>query len=420
MASFSYRGRNSRGDPVSGLIDAESASAVADQLSTTGVMPTDIQPAVRPGAAALSSGLGGGGWDAIWQRLNTKPIGNNDLMLFARQMGTLQKAGVPILQALSGLQESASNVSFGALLREVRQSLDAGRDLATTLSRYPRYFTEFFVSMVRVGEMTGQLSEIFFKLHDYMQFERDTRERVKAALRYPAFVLIALVLALGIVNIFVIPVFAKVFAQFNAPLPLLTRFLIGMSGFFVEWWALMVALAAGGAWLALNFLRKPAGRLWWGRIKLKLPLAGPIILKTTLARFASSLSVALRAGVPISQSLAVVARTLDNDYFASKVDAVLQSVERGETFFVSVRNVNVFPPMVLQMIAVGEETGELDNMLREVADLYERETDYDIKGLAAAIEPILLSMVAVLVLVLALGIFVPLWSLGQVAMGRGA
>lgn len=418
MPTFRYKGRSPLGESVSGSMEAATAGEVADRLAGTGVLPVEIAASGNTGPDSGARRRPSVDVSALWARWRQPPVDDDDLMLFARQMGTLQKAGVPILRALAGLEESTDKASFAGVLRELRQSLEAGRDVASSLARFPKVFSEFFVAMVRVGEMTGQMPEVFFKLFSFLEFQKDMRERVKAALRYPSFVLAAMGLALVILNLFVIPVFARVFASFHAELPLLTRVLIGFSSFTVRWWWLLLLLAAAAVHALRRYLRTPRGRLWWGRRKLALPIAGPIILKSTLSRLANSLAIALRAGVPISQALTVVAKTVDNDHVAGKVEAMRQGVEAGENFYTCARNSRIFTPLVLQMVAVGEETGDLDGMLLEVAQMYERDTGYHIKGLTAAIEPILLAVMSVLVLILALGIFLPMWSLGQAALGR--
>ena len=414
MPVFNYRARNPRGEYTTGTMEAETASSVADQLKSNGSVPFEITVGsedIDETPLFLASGSE--------KRVRNQAIKSKDIMLFSRQMSTLQKAGVPILSALQGLQESTVKVAFIEVIRDLRASLDSGRDLASTLARHPKHFNDFFVSMIRVGELTGKLSEVFYKLYTYLQFEDETRGRVKAAMRYPAFVIIAISIGIVIMNIFVIPVFSQVFASFNAPLPFLTRALIGMSRFVVNYWWFLAAVVGASIWSWGKYINTREGRLWWDRKKLVLPIAGPIVLKTTLARFCGSLSMALTAGVPISQSLSVVGNTLDNEFLARRVEDVRQNVERGESFYASLKGIGVFPPMVLQMIAVGEETGELDSMLNEVSEMYNKETEYEIKGLSAAIEPILLVVVGGLVLLLALGIFLPLWSLGQAALGRG-
>jgi MSHA biogenesis protein MshG len=222
-----------------------------------------------------------------------------------------------------------------------------------------------------------------------------------------------------ILNIFVIPVFAKVFAGFHAELPLITRGLLGFSAWMLAWWPLLIGAAIGVGMLVRAYLRTPKGRYAWDSRKLKLPIVGEIILKATLARFARSFALSSQSGVPLVQALTVVAQTVDNAFIGSRIEQMRDGIERGESISRCAAATGVFTPVVLQMIAVGEETGELDNLLFEIADMYERETDYNIKGLSAAIEPLLLAVIAVLVLLLALGVFLPLWNLGQAAMGKG-
>jgi MSHA biogenesis protein MshG len=251
-----------------------------------------------------------------------------------------------------------------------------------------------------------------------MEFERDVRERIKQAMRYPTFVIIAMAIALVVINVFVIPVFAKVFAGFNAELPLMTRLLLGFSAWVVAWWPMMLAGVVAAAVGVRAYLRTPKGRYRWDSRKLKLPIVGDIVLKATLARFSRSFALSSQSGVPLVQALTVVAQTVDNAYIGSRIEQMRDGIERGESISRCAAATGVFTPVVLQMIAVGEETGELDSLLFEIAGMYERETDYNIKGLSTSIEPILLGVIAVLVLVLALGVFLPLWSMGQAAMGR--
>ena len=273
--------------------------------------------------------------------------------------------------------------------------------------------------MIRIGEMSGRLTEVFLHLNEHMEFERDVRERIKQAMRYPIFVMIALAIAIVILNIFVIPVFAKVFASFHAELPIITRGLLAFSSWMQAWWPLLIALTIGTTVLIRAYLRTPQGRYRWDTYKLKLPIVGNIVLKSTLARFARSFALSSQSGAPLVQALTVVAQTVDNAFIGSRIEQMRDGIERGESIPRCAAATGVFTPVVLQMISVGDETGELDALLFEIAEMYERETDYSIKGLSASIEPIMLSIIAVLVLLLALGVFLPLWNLGQAAMGRG-
>ena len=354
-----------------------------------------------------------------WARLNRKAIKIEDILVFSRQMYTLNKAGVPILRAFAGLQASSDKPAMVDMLRDVRSSLDQGRELSASLARHIDVFGAFYIAMIRVGEMTGRLTEVFLRLNEHLEFERDVRERVKQAMRYPMFVMIAMGIALVILNIFVIPVFAKVFAGFNAELPLITRGLLGFSGWMVDWWPLILAAGIGAVVAVRGYLRTTEGRYRWDRRKLKLPIVGDIVLKATLARFARSFALSSQSGVPLVQALTVVAQTVDNAYIGSRIEQMRDGIERGESISRCAAATGVFTPVVLQMISVGEETGELDSLLFEIAGMYERDTDYSIKGLSAAIEPVLLAAIAVLVLLLALGVFLPLWNMGQAAMGKG-
>jgi MSHA biogenesis protein MshG len=286
------------------------------------------------------------------------------------------------------------------------------------MRRHPECFSNFYLSMVRVGEMTGRLEEVFLRLFDHLEFDRDMRDRVKAALRYPSFVMIAMAIAMVIVNMFVIPQFAKVFASLHSELPLMTRILLASSQFTLAWWPLLAAITVGG-WLGFRaWTGTPKGRYTWDRRKLQLPIAGRIVHKSTMARFARSFALSMRSGVPVVQVLTVVAQTADNAYLAARIEQMRDGVERGESILRISTAANVFTPIVLQMIAVGEETGSLDDLMDEIALMYEREVDYELKTLSSQIEPILITFLGVMVLVMALGIFLPIWDLGQAALRR--
>ncbi len=410
MSRFVWRGRDPRGELAQGILEADHADAVAEQLIAIGVTPVFIE-------ARQDASVGGTAPASLWQALRTASVNGEDLLVFSRQMYTLQKAGVPILRALAGLQASTPKPALVSLIADLRHSLDQGRELAAAMARHPAVFDGFYVAMVRVGEMTGRLTEIFERLAEHIEFELDVRARVKQALRYPTMVAVAIGLALVVVNLFVIPTFANVFASFKAELPLLTKLLLCFSAWMVAWWPLLAAAGIGGLWGLKAWLATPEGRYRRDRAKLKLPIAGPIVLKATLARFARSFAMASKSGVPIARAMTVVAQTVDNAWVGARIERMRDGIERGESLSRCAAASGVFTPVVLQMIAVGEETGELDTLLVEVAQMYERETDYAIKGLSSSIEPLLLAVIGVFVLLLALGIFMPLWNLGQAVRG---
>jgi MSHA biogenesis protein MshG len=304
------------------------------------------------------------------------------------------------------------------VMQDLRISLDSGRDLNSSMRRHPEVFSQFFVSMVRVGEMSGSLEEIFLRLFNHLEFEKEMKERVQQALRYPAFVLVAMGVAIVIVNLFVIPAFAKLFAGLKTELPPVTQLLIQFSNFMVNFWPLLLIVAIAAVLGFRVYTATQAGRYNWDKLKLRLPLAGSIIEKVTLARFARSFSISLKSGMSMVQTLAVLTQVVDNAYIAQRIEQMQNGVERGESVLRTARATGVFTPIVLQMVAVGEETGEIDSLMQEVADMYQREIDYELKGLSANIEPIMITFLGILVLILALGVFLPMWDLGQAALGR--
>lgn len=407
MLRFAYTGRTRGGEKTQGFLDADNAAACASSLLKNGISPVTIQEtdqSERRGAKPKDMSLFEPGVQAI------------DVQLFSRQLYTLMRSGVPILRSLAGLIESTTHAAFARVITSLKESLEAGRDLSTAMRQHPAAFSPFYIAMVRVGEATGRLDEIFLRMFEHLEFERETRARIKEALRYPSFVLIAMVVAVAVINVFVIPAFAKVYAGLGAELPLMTRILIETSRLTIAYGWLMLAgvvLAIAGfrMWRATE-----GGRLAWDRFKLRVPITGTIVLKSTLARFARTLALSLKSGIPAAQALSVVAEVTDNAWVASRVEGMRNGIERGESVLRTAQNAAVFNPVVLQMIAVGEETGSIDELMQEVADMYEREVDYEIKTLAARIEPLIIVAMGGIVLVLALGVFLPMWDLASVAI----
>ena len=344
MANFAYKGRDGGGKLIEGVLEGASSGGVADVLFGRGITPISItETSARP-----KSGDDGG------LSFFKPKVEHVDILLFSRQIHTLLKAGVPIMRALSGLQESATNPAMKEVIRDVRESLEAGRELSVSLARHPKIFNPFYISMVRVGEATGLLDEIFLRLFDHLEFERFMREQVKSALRYPSFVVMAMGAAIVVVNLFVIPAFAKVFQGFGAELPLMTRILLGFSNFMVAWWPAMlvgivVAVFAFRAWVGTA-----AGRMQWESMLLRFPIAGKIVRKAAMARFARSFALGMRSGVPVMQALTNSSQTVDNSYIAAKIEGMRDTVERGESVVRSAIASGFFSPVVLQMISVGD------------------------------------------------------------------
>lgn len=408
MPFFFYKGRDRAGTLVQGVLEGADSGAVAGQLFASGVTPVEIKATTAPRRAG----------PGLLARLRDPGISHTDVLLFCRHMYTLLKAGVPIMGALKGLQESSENKTFARMVQGLRESLDSGHELSVSLARHPRAFNPFFVAMVRVGELTGRLEEVFLRLFNHMEFEKFMRDQIKSAIRYPSFVVAAMVLAIVIINLFVIPAFAKVYQSFKAELPFVTKALIAFSNFMVAWWPAMLVAMVAAAFGFRSYINSARGRMAWDEFKLRIPIAGTIILKATLARFARSFALAIRSGVPAVQALTMVANTVENVFVARKIESMREGVERGDSVLRTAVATGIFTPIVLQMVAVGEETGALDDLMSEIADMYQREVEYDLKSLASQIEPILVVCLGALVLILALGVFLPIWDLGTAALGK--
>lgn len=407
MANYKYRGRDNGGQPVQGVIEAASESSAADSLLRRGITPLAIhKEAVEVKSTAASSGL-------FQQR-----IGHVDLIIFTRQMYSLTKAGIPLLRAMEGLAENTSNKRFGAVLKDLVEQLERGRQLSSAMASHPKVFPRLLVAIVHVGENTGELEGAFLQLSDYLEKEQETRKAIKSALRYPMFIMFALVAAVVIINIWVIPPFAQMFANFNVELPLPTRIILATSNFFVTWWPLMLGAVVVAIAGAINYVKTVPGRMVWDKFKTSMPVVGDIVMRSLLARFARTFAVMLQAGVPLTQGLGLVAEAVDNSWMGGRINDMRRNIERGESLTRTARNSELFTPLVLQMIAVGEETGRVDEMLFEVAGYYEREVDYDLKSLTARIEPILLVFVAVIITIMALGVFLPMWEMMDAYRGR--
>jgi MSHA biogenesis protein MshG len=406
MAAFNYVGRNTQGNQVKGILDGVNAEAVAEQLSRQRVIPISITQASDKKNS--SNDLSQIDLSSIF---GFAAISLDDLIIFCRQMYALVRAGVPILKAINGMAETSNSDKLKVALRDIANQLEGGFQLSSALNKHPKLFSPLFISLVNVGENTGKLDDAFLKLASYFHREQDTRKRIKSALRYPSFVLIAIAAAIIILNIFVIPTFANMFSKLGADLPWATQALITSSNFFLHYWQhLLVGLVV--AFFAIRYyVKTPAGLYFWDKRKIKLPIVGSIIERSILSRFSHSFAIVLRAGVPMTSGLTLVSEAADNTFMRDKIVTMRTNIESGESLLRSSVASGLFTPLVLQMIAVGEETGQVDTLLEEVGNYYEREVDYDLTTLTAKIEPILIAVVAVMVLILALGIFTPMWDM---------
>lgn len=406
MTSFQWQGRNAQGQLVRGSADADSADGLAAQLARQNITPLDITPG--PGHSDSSDWL---------RQLGFNKVGIDDLILFCRQMYTLTKSGVPLTRGLRGVADVTRHAQLKQAIAEAIVSLESGRELALSLAQNPQVFPTMLISLVRVGETSGNLEGAFQQMANYLEQDRDFRDRLKAAMRYPLMVVVAIVVAVIIMMVWVIPVFANFFNQEGAVLPLPTRIIIGASNFTAAYWWLLLLVGTAGAGGFIAWIKTETGRYRWDRLKLRIPVIGTILTNGVMARFARAFAMTSRSGVPLMQGMALIARAVENAYIGRAIDDMRNGVERGDSLLRSATSTGLFTPLVLQMLAVGEETGEVDSMMLETAQYYEREVDYDLNNLSAYIEPLLLLVMAAMVLVLALGIFLPMWSMGSAALG---
>jgi len=428
MARFQYKARDAQGALVTGSLEAASVDAVATELLSQGITPVDIQAGSdstrrttsdsshsSAKTSPLKWALNAETLSAVTAKLAQRRITVDDKIIFARQMHSLTKAGIPLDRALSGLQGSARHPTLQALLKDVQLALESGQPLSTALAAHPKVFTPLFLSLVDVGENTGRLDLAFEQIGEYLQLEKSIQKKVKSALRYPSFVLATIVVAIIVITYFVIPAFSDTFARLGAQLPLETRILIAVSDFVVDWWAFLMAVAIALFVAFRTWIASPAGRLSWDRYKLRMPLVGGILHKVSLARFSRTFSMVMGAGVPIVPGMGVVAGAVGNEHMRQRVLKMRDGIGRGETLYNTANSVNMFSPLILQMIAVGEESGAIDQLLEEVADFYDADVEYELKRIGEVIEPILVMIVAAMTLVLALGVFLPIWDLSNAA-----
>jgi len=411
MASFKYTGRNNSGSQVKGTMEANNTSAVAEQLLRKSITPISIAAIAKNQTESLAS-------KDVSEIFGFNNVSLDELIIFSRQMYALMRSGVPILRAINGMADASTSITLKKVLINIGSQLEGGYTLSSALNQHPKIFGNLFVSLIHVGENTGQLEESFLKLTTYLEREQATRKRIKTALRYPTMVLIALAAALVILNIFVIPTFANMFSKLGADLPLATKFLMTSSSFFLNYWPYMFAACIAAYFATQQSLKTEKGRYQWDKRKIKLPIIGSIIERSILARFSHSFGIILKSGIPMTTGLTLVADAVDNSFMQEKIIAMRLAIESGESLLRSAIASTLFTPLVLQMIAVGEETGRVDELLKEVGDYYEREVDYDLGTLTARIEPLLLVVVAAMVLVLALGIFTPMWDMASAMQGK--
>ncbi len=386
-------------------MEGSNNTAIANLLIDQGITPISIVEKT-PQSDVIAT---------INEKLGLYKVSIEELLMFTRQMSGLTKAGIPITRAILGILESIQNPLLVKALRDILEQLESGRSLSVSFARHPKVFSNLYISIIQVGESTGRLEQSFALMAEYIDRNRRITNNIRTALRYPTTVIIAIVIAMTIINLLVIPKLAVFFEKNQLELPWQTIFLLNTSKFFVNYWIYMLVAIVGGFIAFRHYINTPQGKHRWHKFIIKVPLIGNILHRAFMARFARSFSMAYSAGVPIVQAMGVISRSIGNVYISSHVDGMRQGIESGETLTRTAHNTGMFTPVVMQMFAVGEEAGNLDEMMTYIADFYEEEVDYDVKTLADKIEPLIYVAIGGMVLVLALGVFVPMWDVAQLA-----
>ncbi|MFK4751418.1 type II secretion system F family protein [Oceanobacter antarcticus] len=408
MPGYDYRGRDGRGQAVTGQVQAADQQSAATQLQRQGILVLGLnaRPASRDREAM-----------PLW---HSRRIRLAEKIIFTRQLLALTRAGVPIIRALNGLAESSPNVEIKRIVADISRTLTSGGDLTSAFRQHPKVFSPIYINMLHIGETTGRMPEAFKALVGHLEMEQETSKRLQSALRYPMLVLMSMVSAISIVTLYVIPNFIPVFENMGSELPLATRVLIASSEFATNYSSMIALSVISLVVAAWQYQQTPDGGVYWDALKLRLPIFGSLFRRMALARFARSLAMMMSAGVPILRCLAIVSDSVGNRHVGRAIRLMQTGVERGDQLTRTAASSGLFTPLVLQMMAVGEETGSIDQLMNDVADFYEEEIDYELKQLADAVEPLMLVLMGILVLILALGVFLPIWELGAAARGAAA
>lgn len=391
---FEWEGRDRNGKTVRGETRAISENVVGITLRRQGITPLKIKKR---------------------RMLSGKKIRPKDIAIFTRQLATMMKAGVPLLQAFDIVGRGNPNPSVARLLNEVRSDVETGTSLSTAFRKRPLYFNALYCNLVEAGEAAGILEELLDRLATYMEKTETIKSKVKSALMYPTAVVVVAFIVVTVIMIFVIPAFKEVFSSFGADLPAPTLFVIAMSEFFVAYWWLLFSVVGGGVYFFFQAWQRNAKvQRVMDRVLLKIPVFGTLVEKSTVARWTRTLATMFAAGVPLVEALDSVGGASGNTLYADATEKIQQEVSTGTSLTMAMTNTNLFPAMVLQMCAIGEEAGSIDHMLGKAADFYEQEVDDMVAGLSSLLEPIIIVFLGSLIGGIVVAMYLPIFKLGQV------
>ncbi|MDQ7850719.1 MAG: type II secretion system F family protein [Armatimonadota bacterium] len=400
MAVFRYSAKDPTGRVIAGTIEADNDAVVVDRLREMGFFITNLERAQeRRDVGELLQGMFG--------------VGLKDLAIFSRQFSTMVNAGLSLVRVLSILEQQTSNKKLREVAAQVRLDVEAGRPLSEALARHPKVFSSLYVNMVKAGETGGVLDEVLNRIATFLEKEQALRQKVKAAMVYPALLTVAALGGLMFMTVVILPQFQNLFRELGGEgsLPLPTQIAMATSVVIRRFWYLVFGGIILLVWGLRRYLRTPQGRARYDRLKLRLPALGDLNRKIVVARFSRTLGTLIASGVPIMQSLEVVAKAIDNTVIGEAVDAVRASIREGQTIAIPLQFSGVFPPMVVQMAKVGEETGQLEQMLEKVADFYDVEVETTVQSLTSLLEPMLIIFMGVVVGAMVISLYLPIFSL---------
>lgn len=404
MAKFSWEARSKTGTLQKGVMDATSASLVETQLKRFGFTGISIKEEGKRTSLTIP-GFG------------TKKVDTKDLVVFTRQFATMIDSGLPLVQCLDILAAQQENKTFQDILYKVKSDVESGHTFADALGKHPKAFDNLFVSLVAAGEVGGILDTILNRLAAYIEKSMKLKKKVKGAMVYPATIMAIAVIVVGVILVFVIPTFAKMFTEFGGELPAPTRIVIGLSHFITRYILVIIAVGIAINWGIKKYYTTPKGRITIDRLLLRMPIVGPLIRKVAVAKFTRTLGTMVSSGVPIMDGLDIVAKTAGNKVVEDAIYNVRQAISEGKTMAEPLAASGVFPPMVVQMIAVGEATGAMDTMLNKIADFYDDEVDDAVGALTAMMEPLLMVFLGTTVGALVIAMYLPIFKLAGTVGG---
>lgn len=397
--NFNYKARDKTGKVVEGIIEGDTSGAVSMRLRQMGLIVLDLK---QEGGASKTKE----------SKIGTKKVKAKDLTIFARQFATMINAGLSLIKCLSILSTQTSSKPLREVIQKVAGDVEGGQALSDSMAKFPKVFPSVFINMTRAGETGGVLDDVLLRIADHLERENALRQKVKSAMTYPVLVLVMSVGLVTVMLVFIVPIFAQMFTTLGGELPGPTQALITASNLLTNYWWAIIAVIVGVVQVYKRLNKLPPVRAKLDSFKLKVPLFGPLFEKTAVARFSRTLGTLIRSGVPILQGLQICSQTAGNFVVSTALEKAKSSIKEGETIAKPLEESGVFPPMVVQMISVGEETGALDTMLSKIADFYDQEVEATVEALTSMIEPLMIVFLGVVVGGILISLYLPLFKIG--------